>query len=330
MKRLLLSLIIAGMLPFSAQALTLDDVDEGSANKHLTGALKSKLQELPAGNEFGSCAFLNVAESGDATTGQAVKWDDTRLSDARNPLSHGHNAADISEGNISNAEFDRLNGVTGNIQSQLDGKQPLIAVCGTFDILRGDGSCTALPTLDQLSEGTANKHFTAAEKTKLAGLSGAAPAALATNGTNCSSGEYARGVDASGNAENCTAAPSVPIPVLGATSKPAAFPIFKSATVASGNAVFHLTNNEASGGTALCPNSNVHLDSLLLRADNEVDTPFSYGQPTLSNSNKTITIAVKKAANVTTLPIIGTLTGALLGAPVAANGAVVKATVWCD
>lgn len=117
---------------------------------------------------------------------------------------------------------------------------------------------------------------------------------------------------------------------IGGTQKTGVRVIAKSGTVASGNLVIHLTADQTSGGTSLCPNGNVYLDSMMVRADNEVDTPFSYGQPALSNSNKTITIAVKKAANITTLPIIGALTGALLGAPVAANGAVVKALVLCD
>lgn len=44
--------------------------------------------------------------------------------------------------------------------------------------------------------------------TTISGNAGTATA-LAANGTNCSVGQYARGVDASGNAENCTALPSI-------------------------------------------------------------------------------------------------------------------------
>lgn len=47
------------------------------------------------------------------------------------------------------------------------------------------------------------------DQTTVSGNAGTATA-LAANGSNCSSGQYARGVDASGNAENCTAVPSVP------------------------------------------------------------------------------------------------------------------------
>lgn len=42
------------------------------------------------------------------------------------------------------------------------------------------------------------------DQTTITGNAGTATA-LAANGTNCSAGQYARGVDASGNAENCTA-----------------------------------------------------------------------------------------------------------------------------
>lgn len=45
--------------------------------------------------------------------------------------------------------------------------------------------------------------------TTITGNAGTATA-LANNGSNCSSGEYSRGVDASGNAESCTALPSIP------------------------------------------------------------------------------------------------------------------------
>lgn len=107
--------------------------------------------------------------------------------------------------------------------------------------------------------------------------------------------------------------------VVGGTAHNSAFPIAKSATVASGNAVFHLTTNELSGGTAVCANGNVYLDSLQLRAE-EGTTPHAFGTPALSNSNKTLTIPVSKIA-----PILG-----ILNLNQAANGSVIKATVWCD
>lgn len=220
-------------------------------------------------------------------------------------------------------------------------------------------------TLDAFADGTTNKAFTAAMLSKLNGIASGATqndtdanlrARSSHTGTqaattivedsthrfatdaekttwnakfNTPSGTSSQCVKGDGSVGSCGTA-TVGNVYVGATSKTGLRMIAKTATVSTGNAVFHLTDSEASGGNALCANGNVYLDSMMVRADNEVDTPFSFGQPALSNSNKTITIAVKKAANVTTLPIIGTLTGALLGAPVAANGSVVKSTVWCD
>lgn len=42
---------------------------------------------------LGTAAALNVPTTGDATSGQVVKGDDTRLSDARTPTAHNHDAA---------------------------------------------------------------------------------------------------------------------------------------------------------------------------------------------------------------------------------------------
>lgn len=47
--------------------------------------------------DSGTAAPLNVASSGDAASGEVVKGDDTRLTDARTPSSHTHTASDISD-----------------------------------------------------------------------------------------------------------------------------------------------------------------------------------------------------------------------------------------
>lgn len=46
---------------------------------------------------LGTAAALDAPAAGNATTGQVVKGDDTRLTDARTPLSHTHVAADITD-----------------------------------------------------------------------------------------------------------------------------------------------------------------------------------------------------------------------------------------
>ena len=46
---------------------------------------------------LGSASALDVASSGDASTTQVVKGDDSRLSDARTPISHTHTTSDITD-----------------------------------------------------------------------------------------------------------------------------------------------------------------------------------------------------------------------------------------
>lgn len=103
----------------------------------------------------------------------------------------------------------------------------------------------------------------------------------------------------------------------GITSRASAFPVFKDATVSGGTAVFHLTNDGLSTGTALFPNG-VITDSVNATVS---DATASYQMSwAFSNSNKTLTVTTNK---LTTANI---LTG-LLG-QTAANSAVVKLSVW--
>jgi len=44
---------------------------------------------------LGTAAIWDVPATGDAGPGQVVRWDDSRLTDARTPLAHGHATADI-------------------------------------------------------------------------------------------------------------------------------------------------------------------------------------------------------------------------------------------
>lgn len=104
----------------------------------------------------------------------------------------------------------------------------------------------------------------------------------------------------------------------GSTAHLNSFPIFKSATVGSGVAVFNLTADGTSGGTALCTNGVIQ-DSVNANA-NDATASYQWSY-VFSNSNKTVTITVNK---LTTANI---LTG-LLG-QTAANGAVVKMSVYC-
>lgn len=113
--------------------------------------------------------------------------------------------------------------------------------------------------------------------------------------------------------------PSLPVVQAyeGVTQRLGAFPIFAHATVSSGVAVFNLTNDGTSSGTALFPNG-VIADSVNLFVS---DATASYQMSVAwSNGNKTLTVTTNK------LTTANLLTG-LLG-QVAANSAVVKLQVW--
>ncbi|MBF8177248.1 hypothetical protein [Herminiimonas contaminans] len=101
------------------------------------------------------------------------------------------------------------------------------------------------------------------------------------------------------------------------TAKNKAIQIFKSATVASGIAVFHLTTDGSSGGTALC--SEVFTDSVQVTV-NDAAASFQYGWA-FSNGNKTLTVTVNK---FTTANILSGILGQS-----AANGSVAKLSISC-
>lgn len=99
----------------------------------------------------------------------------------------------------------------------------------------------------------------------------------------------------------------------GTTARTNCLSVFKNATVASGVAVFHLTADGTSGGTALFPNGIIQ-DSIDVEVN---DAAASYQMSyALSNGNKTVTVTANR---MTTANI---LTGILGQAQ--ANGAVVR------
>lgn len=104
----------------------------------------------------------------------------------------------------------------------------------------------------------------------------------------------------------------------GTTQRTSSFPIFKSATVSSGTAVFNLTSDGTSGGAALCPNGVIQ-DSVTVGVS---DSAASYQMAwAFSNSNKTLTVTTNK---LTTANILTGILGQASG-----NGSVVKLQVWC-
>lgn len=150
--------------------------------------------------------------------------------------------------------------------------------------LKARANHTGTQTADTITDGTTNKAYTATEKTKLAGIDSAATFnTKAYNGT---------------------------------TAKTGYFPVVKSAAVSSGTAVFHLTSDGTSSGTALY--STVDQDSVNVLV-NDATASYQYGW-VFSNSNKTLTVTVNK---FTTANILSGILG-----QAAANGSVVKLTVW--
>src|SRR6188508_3060165 len=103
----------------------------------------------------------------------------------------------------------------------------------------------------------------------------------------------------------------------GTTQRNGAFPIFKTVTVSSGTAVFHLTDDGLSTGNALFTNGVITESINAFVSDATASFQMGYA---FSNSNKTLTITVNK---LTTANI---LTG-ILG-QTAANGSVVTLQVW--
>lgn len=104
----------------------------------------------------------------------------------------------------------------------------------------------------------------------------------------------------------------------GTTQRTGAFPIFKSATVSSGSAVFHLTDDGLSTGSTLCPNGVVQDSVNAFVSDASASYQMAYA---FSNADKTVTVTTNK---LTTANI---LTGVL--GQTAGNGSVVKLSVWC-
>lgn len=103
----------------------------------------------------------------------------------------------------------------------------------------------------------------------------------------------------------------------GTTLRSGSFPIFKSATVSSGTAVFNLTNDATSTGTSLFPNGIINESINLLVSDATASYQMAYA---LTNSNKTLTVTANKlgTANI--------LTGVL--GQIQANGAVITLQIW--
>ena len=99
----------------------------------------------------------NSAITGDTKT--KITYDSKGLVTAGTDLTasdipSGITATKISNGVVSNTEFDFLSGTTSNIQIQIDGKEPIITSGENYQFLRGDKTWQTAVTSVQLSGGT--------------------------------------------------------------------------------------------------------------------------------------------------------------------------------
>ena len=127
---------VAAALADADTVLVYDD-SAGATRKALLSRLPTYL------NNHANLTSLN-ALAAVGTIGTGV-WQGTAIADAY--LGTGINADKISGGDVSNTEFDYLNGATSNIQAQLDGI-PSAAVTLTNKTFDADGTGNVLSNID--------------------------------------------------------------------------------------------------------------------------------------------------------------------------------------
>ncbi len=98
---------------------------------------------------LGTAATLNVPASGNAVTGEIVKGDDTRLSNARTPLSHAHDAGDLTSGTLAAARMPALTGDVTTTAGSVATTLANVGMAGTFTKVTTDvkGRVTSGTTL---------------------------------------------------------------------------------------------------------------------------------------------------------------------------------------
>lgn len=186
---------------------------------------------------------------------------------------------------------------TSALSSSLSGKEPSITAGTTSQYWRGDKT---FQTLNKSAVGLSNVD-------NVADASKTFSASQITSGTKTNS-----------FISDFATATRLDVQFYdGTTQKLGGFPVVKSATVASGVAVFNFTSDGTSTGTALW-STGPSMDSVQVNV-NDATAAYQMGWA-WSNSNKTLTVTTNK------LSTANILTG-ILGQS-AGNGAVVKAVVW--
>lgn len=96
---------------------------------------------------LGTASALNVPSSGNAGVSEVVRGTDTRLSDARTPISHTHSISDViglqstldGKGSVTTASVVSTNGFTGNVANATTSPSISIGTSVT-GLVKGDGT----------------------------------------------------------------------------------------------------------------------------------------------------------------------------------------------
>lgn len=104
--------VAAQLSGFSTELSGLSDVDLTSLAAGQTLTYNTTTQKW-VNTSLGTAAALDVPASGDASTTEVVKGDDSRLTDARTPVSHTHTLSNITDAGSAAAK-DSTNAVTQN------------------------------------------------------------------------------------------------------------------------------------------------------------------------------------------------------------------------
>lgn len=242
------------------------------------------------------------------------------------PSAHNHVVADITDyTTATDARIDtKITALIGTAPSTLDTLGELAAAMAADETAASALATAVGNKVDKVTGKVLSANdYTTTEKNKLATITGTntgdqdlsgkvdkvSGKGLSTNDYDAAAVSKLSGM-ASGANVNVSA-------VQGTTVRAGAFPVFKSATVASGVAVFHFTDNGLSTGNALFQTGPI-VESVNPIV-NDATASYQMGWA-WSNSNKTLTVTTN---NFTTSNI---LTGILGQA--AANGKAVNVTVY--
>lgn len=313
---------------------TFDDLTDGTTNKAFTATEKTKLSGIASDATVytNTDADARITAQKGAASGLATLDGGSKIPTNQLPglaitsvFTVASQVAQLAltaqEGDVSvrtdlNKTYCNNGGTAGTMADWTELLSPTGGVTSFNSRTGAVSPATNDYTYDQVTETSTNKHYTSTEKTKLSGIASSATA----NDTDANLKARANhtGTQTASTISDFGAASRAAAQMYSETTqKLGAFPIVKSATVSSGVAVFHLTADGTSGGTALFSNGPVLKSPQLIVNDAAASYQFGW---VWSNSNKTLTVTTNK------LSTANILTGVL--GQTAANGSEVDLTVW--